>query len=140
MGVGELVRIVDIRRPRQVGTPLLVVEDDPALRGLLVLLLEDEGYPVLAVADGREAVRRLRASRPCLVILDLNLPHVNGDDVGLRIRARYGPMLPIILVTANRHGADIAETLKAKYVPKPFNVDELLAVVSRSLERVHLSE
>ena len=135
MGAGELVRIVDLRRARHVDTPLLVVEDDPHLRGMMVLLLEEEGYPVLAAADGLDAIRRLQEGRPCLVILDQNLPYVNGDEVGTRIRARYGRALPIIVVTANRRGAEIAETLEAEYLPKPFNVDELLTVVWRCLDQ-----
>jgi CheY-like chemotaxis protein len=53
MGVEELIRIVDMRHPR----------------GMLALLLEEEAYPVLAVADGLDAIRRLREGRPCLVIL-----------------------------------------------------------------------
>ena len=136
MGVEELVRIVDMRRPRHVATPILVVEDDPHLRGMLVLMLEGEGYPVQAVADGLDAIRRLQEGRPCLVILDLNLPYVNGDEVGTRIRARYGRALPIILVTANRRGAEIAGAIEAAYLPKPFDVDELLTVVWRCLEQV----
>ena len=136
MGVGEPVRIVDLRRPRHVDTPLLIVEDDPHLRGMLVVLLEEEGYPVLAVADGLEAIRCLQISRPSLVILDLNLPYVNGDEVGTRLRARYGQNLPIILVTANQRGAEIAKALEAEYLPKPFIVDELLTVVWRCLGQV----
>jgi two-component system response regulator MprA len=137
MGAEDLVRIVDVRRPRHVDTPILVVEDDPHLRGMLVLLLEEEGYPVLAVADGLDAIRCLQEGRPSLVILDLNLPYVNGDEVGTRIRARYGQAVPIILVTANRRGAEIAGTLAAAYLPKPFDVDELLTVVWRCLEQVY---
>jgi len=135
MGAGELVRIVDRRRPRHVDTPILVVEDDPHLLGMLVLLLEEGDYPLVAVADGLEAMQSLQVSRPSLVILDLNVPYVNGDEVGVRIRARYGRTLPIILVTASRHGAEIAEALEAEYLPKPFNVDELLTVVWRCLDQ-----
>jgi CheY-like chemotaxis protein len=136
MGVGELVRIVDLRRPRHVDTPILVVEDNPHLRGMLVQLPEEEGYPVLAVADGLEAIRSLQVSRPSLVVLDLNVPYVNGDEVGTRLRVRYGQNLPIILVTANQRGAEIAKALEAEYLPKPLNVDALLTVVWRCLGQV----
>jgi DNA-binding response OmpR family regulator len=64
------------------------------------------------------------------------LPYVNGDEVGTRIRARYGQALPIVLVTANQDRAEIAEALEAEYLPKPFNVDELLTVVWRCLDQV----
>jgi DNA-binding NtrC family response regulator len=52
MARGELVHLVDARGPCAVSTPLLVVEDDPQLRHMMVLLLEDEGYPVDTAADG----------------------------------------------------------------------------------------
>ena len=116
-----------------VSTPLLVIEDDPQLRLLMALLLEDEGYPVQVAADGLDAIQRLQAGRPSLVILDLNLPSVNGDEVGARIRARYGPTLPIIMVTASRRGAEEAASLGAAYLRKPFDVDELLTMVWRCL-------
>jgi CheY-like chemotaxis protein len=136
MARGELVHLADERAPCAVSTPLLVVEDDPQLRCMMVLLLEGEGYPVVAVADGLDAIKRLQESRPSLVILDLNLPHVNGDEVGTKIRARYGQALPIVLVSASQRGAEIAQALEAEYVPKPFNVDKLLTVVWRCLDQV----
>jgi DNA-binding response OmpR family regulator len=136
MARGELVHLVDARGPCRVSTPLLVVEDDPQLRHMMALLLEDEGYPVDTAADGLDAIRRLQERRPSLVLLDLNLPYVNGDEVGARIRARYGQALPIVLVTASQHGVGIAEALEAEYLPKPFNVDELLTVVWRCLDQV----
>jgi CheY-like chemotaxis protein len=136
MARGGLVHLVDARGPCRVSTPLLVVEDDPQLRQMMVLLLEDEGYPVVAVTDGLGAIKRVQESRPSLVILDLDLPYVNGDEVGTKIPARYGQALPIVLVTASRHGAKMAEALKAEYLPKPFNVDDLLTVVWRCLDQV----
>jgi DNA-binding response OmpR family regulator len=135
MARGELVHLVDARGPCRVNTPLLVVEDDPQVRRMVELLLEDEGYPVVAFADGLDAQRRLQEGRPCLVILDLNVPYVSGDEIGARIRARYGQTVPIILVSADPQGAEVAEMLQAAYRQKPFNVDDLLAVVWRYLER-----
>jgi DNA-binding response OmpR family regulator len=136
MARGELVHLVDARGPCAVSTPLLVVEDDPQLRHMMALLLEDEGYPIDTAADGLDAIRRLQEGRPSLVLLDLNLPYVNGDEVGTRIRARCGRALPIVLVTASQHGVEIAEALEAEYLLKPFNVDELLTVVWRCLDQV----
>ena len=127
--------LVDARGRCAVSTPLLVVEDDPHLRCMMVLLLEGEGLPVAAAVDGLDALRWLQDSRPCLVLLDLNLPYLNGDEVGARIRARYGQDVPIILVTANQGGAEIAAALKATYLPKPFDVDTLLTVVWQCLEQ-----
>jgi DNA-binding response OmpR family regulator len=68
-----------------------------------------------------------------LVLVDLNLPYVNGDVVGDRIRALYGRALPIVMVAANHDGVEIAEALEAAYLPRPFNLDELPAAVWRCL-------
>ena len=134
MASRQLVHIVDPQGPDQVSTPLLLVEDDPQLRGMMATLLEDEGYPVRVAADGLDAIRYLQEHRPSLVILDMNLPYVDGDEVGARVRARYGPAVPIVVVTASRRGAELADALGAAYVAKPFDVDELLATVRGCLD------
>jgi CheY-like chemotaxis protein len=116
MASGKPLHIVDALGAGQVSTPLLLVEDDPELRGMMAMLLEGEGYPVLVAADGLDAIQYLQEHRPSLVILDLNLPYVDGDEVGARVRARYGPAVPIVVVTANRRGAEMADALGAAYV------------------------
>jgi DNA-binding response OmpR family regulator len=129
MASRHLVHIVDAQGPCQVSTPLLLVEDDPQLRGMIAMLLEGEGYPVAVAADGLDAIQYLREHRPSLVILDMNLPYVDGDEVGARVRARYGHAVPILVVTASRRGAEMADALGAVYVAKPFKVDELLTAI-----------
>ena len=129
MASRQLVHSVDAQGPGQVSTPLLLVEDDPQLRGMMATLLEGEGYPVAVAADGLDAIRYLQAHRPSLVILDMNLPYVDGDEVGARVRARYSQSVPILVVTGNRRGAEMADALGAAYVAKPFDVDELLTTV-----------
>jgi CheY-like chemotaxis protein len=129
MASRQLLRTVDAQGPHQVSTPLLLVEDDPQVRGMMAMLLEGEGYPVLVAADGWDAIQYLQASRPSLVILDLNLPYVDGDEVGARVRERYGHAVPILVVTASKNGAEMADALDAAYVAKPFDVDELLLAV-----------
>jgi len=57
------------------------------------------------------------------------LPYVDGDEVGARVRARYSQSVPILVVTGNRRGAEMADALGAAYVAKPFDVDELLTTV-----------
>jgi DNA-binding response OmpR family regulator len=99
----------------------------------MVMLLEGEGLPVLVAADGLDAIHHLQEHRPSMVILDVNLPYVDGDEVGARVRTRYGSTVPILVVTASRRGAAIAGDLGAAYVAKPFDVDELLTTIWRCL-------
>ena len=115
-------------------TPILVVEDDPQLRVMFQLLLEGEGYPVIVAADGLEALRAVRATRPSLVLLDLELPLLDGYAVGSQLRASYGDALPIVVVTATAQAAEAANDINpCAYLRKPFDVDGLLTLVWRCL-------
>jgi DNA-binding response OmpR family regulator len=129
------LHLIDHREPRQVSTPILVVEDDPQLRIMFQLLLEGEGYPVVAAADGLEAVRAVQTMRPSLVILDLELPLLDGRAVAFELRAAYGPSLPIVVVTATGQGAAAMDGINpCAYLHKPFDVDGFLTLVWRCLE------
>lgn len=115
---------------------VLVVEDDQAVRALLRLLLEDEGFDVVEAATGDEAVGRFDASSVDLVLLDVRLPGINGFDVCRHIRRHSST--PIIMVTAQQDSHDVVTGLELgadDYVTKPFNDRELLARVRVQLRR-----
>jgi DNA-binding response OmpR family regulator len=104
----------------------------PQLRVMFQLLLEGEGYPVVVAADGLEAVR---AMRPSLVILDLELPLLDGQAVAVELRAAYGPFLPIVVVTATGQPAAMMDGINpCAYLHKPFDVDGFLTLVWRCLD------
>jgi two-component system response regulator MtrA len=88
---------------------VLVVEDDPAARNLLVAILEDDGYKVCAVADGAAALEAAATFRPDLALLDGGLPGIDGSEVARRLR-QVGD-LPIIFVT----GADSADSIHGAF-------------------------
>jgi DNA-binding response OmpR family regulator len=109
---------------------LLVVDDDPEVRGLLVRLLESEGYQVEEAATGAEATAALSGRSPDLVILDVMLTTEDGFDVLAAIRRTSD--VPVILVTAKGHESDRVLGLKLgadDYVVKPFSPAELAARV-----------
>ncbi len=115
---------------------MLVVEDDPAARDLLVVMLEDDGYTVCAVADGPTALAVAASFKPDLALIDGGLPGIDGAEV-LR-RLRLAGNLPIIFVTA----ADAADDIHAgfrlgadDYVVKPFDPEELSWRVRAVLRR-----
>ena len=89
-----------------VGLRVLVVEDDAVARDLLVTILENDGYTVLAVEDGPAAFAAAPGFRPDLALLDGGLPGMSGADVARRLRQSSD--LPIIFVTA----ADSAEEVR----------------------------
>jgi len=117
---------------------VLVVDDDPAIRLLLVTFLRHRGLRVLEARDGREALARMRAGDAGLVLMDLMMPEVSGWDV-LSVRAA-DPLLrriPIIVVTA-KNACDVAAGVLDKNVyaviEKPFDLDVLAAAVMACLD------
>ena len=115
---------------------VLVVEDEPSARDLLVALLEDDGYSVCAVHDGRTALELAVTFKPDLALLDGGLPGIDGAEVARRLRQAGD--LPIIFVT----GSDSAEAIHGgfrvgadDYIVKPFDPEELSWRVRAVLRR-----
>jgi CheY-like chemotaxis protein len=112
-------------------TTILVVEDDPSTRALMVTWLDLEGYEVLAVSNGNEALSLLRHEAPCLMVVDLDMPVMDGAE--LRRRQLLMPAvcaIPFILVSGAYNAGRIARALGiADVLPKPFDADRLLRIV-----------
>ena len=114
--------------------PILVVEDDSQVVDLVTWALEDEGFDVMAAADGRAAIEKARDRHPSLVLLDWTLPDLNGDGIADALRGLFGNTVPIVLMTADGRSKEKAERVGAvAFFHKPFDVDTLLASVRRAL-------
>ncbi len=120
---------------------VLVVDDDPGVRYTLREILESSRLEVMEAADGAEAIERFEAA-PCpLVITDLRMPRMDGMELLRRLTAR-APAPRVVVITAHGSERQAVEAMKAgayDYFRKPFDNDELLAVVSRAVEAVRLS-
>jgi DNA-binding NarL/FixJ family response regulator len=118
--------------------PLLVVDDDVALRAFVREVLQHAGYSVWETGSGLEAVDLVRRERPALVILDVQLPVLSGYEVCRRVRDE-GPVPPILFISGERTDAldRVAGLLLGgdDYLVKPFSADELLARVRSLLRR-----
>ena len=118
---------------------ILVVEDDEHIGDLLKFLFERQGFEVEVRTDGRAALAYIAASarRPCLILLDVMLPFVDGFELVKAVRARAGwDGVPVLMLTAKASEADIARGLAAgatDYLLKPFQPNELMARVRRYL-------
>ncbi|MBI3628248.1 MAG: response regulator transcription factor [Candidatus Rokubacteria bacterium] len=123
---------------------VLIVEDEPDIRRLVVLTLEREGFRCRAAATGTEALREVKAKVPDLVVLDLMLPEVDGLEVCRRLRAdRVTSALPIIMLTAKADEVDRVVGLEMgadDYLVKPFSPRELAARARALLRRVRQRE
>ena len=119
---------------------ILLVEDDEDIAALLRLNLLDEGYQIVHVADGAQALRLLEKELWDAVILDLMLPGVDGLEICRRIRqqTRY---LPVIIISARASETQRVQGLEMgadDYLAKPFNPRELLARIKAVLRRANL--
>jgi two-component system OmpR family response regulator len=119
---------------------ILVVDDDAHIREVLEFALAREGYGVASCGSGEEALRRVKAGRVDLVVLDLNLPGIDGLEVCRRLRA-LPSAVPVLMLTCRDEEVDRVlglETGADDYVAKPFAKRELLARVKALLRRVDL--
>ncbi|MFC6155427.1 response regulator [Kribbella sp. NPDC058693] len=119
---------------------LLLVDDEPRIRRVLRLALEDEGYEVAEAANGYDALAALRREPPDVVLLDLMLPDRDGFTVCREIRRSSD--VPVIMVTARTDSHDVVAGLEAgadDYVTKPLVAKELSARIRALLRRVEPS-
>jgi two-component system, cell cycle response regulator DivK len=113
---------------------VLHVEDNPENRLLIKRLLLSEGYRILEAENARQAFELLRANKPDLILMDINMPEVDGYTLTKQIREIPGlESLPIVAITANVMRGDRERVLKAGcdgYIEKPINVDTFLSQVA----------
>jgi two-component system response regulator MprA len=115
---------------------LLVADDDPDIVSFMKRGLAYEGYSVDTAADGQEALDKARACQPDLVILDVMMPGLDGNEVARRLR--QAGKVPILMLTARGTVADKVTGLDSgadDYLVKPFDFDELLARIRALLRR-----
>jgi len=117
-------------------TKVLVVEDEQSLREPLVFMLEKEGYQVIEAEDGELALAKFDSERPDIILLDLMIPKLDGNQVCKRIRLTSN--VPIIMLTAKDSEVDKVVGLEIgadDYVTKPYSTRELLARMKAVLRR-----
>jgi CheY-like chemotaxis protein len=112
---------------------VLVVDDDPAIRGLLADALRSEGYSVDLAAHGREALEAMRARRPATVVLDLMMPVMDGFSF---MEACHQEQLcdnvPIVVISAVQEALQrIDEVPVHASIAKPFDLDDLLRTIGQ---------
>jgi len=112
---------------------ILLVDDEDSIHLLYREELEDEGYEVHSALSGEEALTQMKIIMPDLVILDINMPGINGIDA-LRQIKEMNPALPVILSSAYQEfKQDLATWASDEYIVKSSNLDELKAAVKKHL-------
>jgi putative two-component system response regulator len=118
---------------------ILIVDDEPANLKLLDKMLASQGYrQLVTIQDPREVLARYREVRPDLILLDINMPHLDGYQVMEQLKALDDPLLPPIVILTAQHGRDtLLRALAAgarDFIDKPFDRAELLMRVRNLLE------
>ncbi len=119
-------------------TRILVVDDEPQIRKFLRISLTANGYEVIEAENGRQGIDAVLSGKPDLVILDLGLPDLDGQEVITAIRKDSA--VPIIVLSVRAQEMDKVEALDRgadDYVPKPFGIGELMARVRAALRPLH---
>jgi two-component system, OmpR family, phosphate regulon response regulator PhoB len=131
----------DIRAPR--GTSVLVVDDDSDLMNVLSAMLRGAGFEVAGAFSAEEAFDLLRMTKPSLVVLDWNLPGMNGLDFCRRLRRDSAlARLPVLFLTAHSSTQDVVAAFAAgadDFVSKPFRGPELSARVLSLIRRANMA-
>lgn len=135
----KVVSLADFRELRQkIDTrTILVVDDDEIMRSALKRILENENYKVMMAVDGLELSKILETTRLDLILLDVNLPWVDGYELCRLIKDHHALKdIPLVLVSARKSKQDIQQGFDAgcnDYVTKPFDIDYMTGVINRIL-------
>jgi chemosensory pili system protein ChpA (sensor histidine kinase/response regulator) len=113
---------------------VLLVEDDAAIRSLMTLVLESEGFTVRSASDGLDALELIQRFRPAALVVDLDMPRMNGFDLIGACRADDQTRdLPIVAMSAIYGGGHVESVQVRAFLPKPFDVDTLVATLRDTL-------
>ncbi len=114
---------------------VLVVDDQEAIRETLQTALDDEGFTVECASNGREALEILERWKPCVILLDLMMPVMDGWTFRAE-QQRAGNTVPIVLLSAAGELDRYQEELgAAAIIPKPFDLDRVISAIERVCER-----
>lgn len=117
---------------------ILMVDDEAAARGLLKDLMQIHGYAFLEAEDGKKGLEQARKHCPDLILLDINMPKMNGFDVLENLKKdKKTRSIPVIMLTTRDTQEDMAEGMELyadKYIPKPFDSNHLFTEIRKTFE------
>lgn len=139
---GTVVNLADFRELRK--SPemrtILVVDDEEVMRNALKRILEREGFRVLLAEDGVELSKFLETGRMDMILLDVNLPWVDGFELCRMIKDHTSlSQVPLILLSARKAKEDIERGFAAgcnDYIGKPFDIEHLTKVIGKALPKI----
>ena len=120
---------------------ILIVDDEEKIRKVLTRLLEDEDYHVKSVENGQKAIAILVSYKPDIILMDQNMPGLNGIDALVTIKEKH-PSIIVIIITAHGEISLAVDAIKKgayDYLEKPFDNDKLLLLIKRASDHQRLT-
>lgn len=117
---------------------IIVVDDDPCLLESIADFLTSEGYVVSTFTTGEGLLDRVACWRPDLVVLDVRLPGVSGDQLAMQLKSDGSTKLvPVILISASEDLRSVFETVGVEgHLSKPFDLDTFIALIERQISQI----
>jgi two-component system cell cycle response regulator len=131
------MKMEDPSNPRTLKGKILIVDDAPDTLEIIQKLLSYEGYEVVLATTGEEGVKQMEEEKPDVVLMDINLPGIDGTEALRRIR-RINPIQSVIMLTAFATVENAIRALKegaTDFIKKPFENEHLIHIVNQSLEK-----
>lgn len=123
---------------------ILIAEDERDIRDLITFTLNYAGHEVIQATNGEEAVQMALAEKPDLVLLDVRMPHMDGYDACIKMKAEESLKdLVVVFLSAKGQEAEVRAGLNAgavEYILKPFSPDQLVERVQANLERYRINK
>ena len=112
---------------------ILIADDDRGYLSMITAMLSGRGYSVATAHDGEEALKQAQTLIPDLIILDVSMPKIDGDQVYMMLKARdtVTNKIPILIVTGLRTEKELEETKEENVLAKPVHLDQLLLHIKR---------
>jgi two-component system aerobic respiration control protein ArcA len=143
MGQPDVIQMDDLRRmkERKIQRTILLIEDDETIRSALRRLFENEGYRVLAAADGTQLSTVLDDAPVDLIMLDIGLPWINGFELAEMMKAHQDLKdIPLIFLSGRTGDADIKKGFDVgcdDYIKKPFDIEKVKRTVNTLIHLAH---
>jgi CheY-like chemotaxis protein len=111
---------------------VLIVEDDDDIREIISSVLAHNGYRILTAADGGEALEQLEKELPSLILLDLMMPHMSGEEFRQRqLQDERWAAIPVVVLSGGGDLRDAGRRMKVEAIGKPIELKELISTVAR---------